>query len=538
MVENLHNNKLFVIFSIIFLSLMASNYALNRSFVKEILINEQLSILKNSSERVERWIENKKRSLQAINVLAAKFNPQIDAVTIKNILTQSLAIANFSSVYAGYENGETISSREFNRPINYDPRLRPWYINTLKNKDIYVTKPYMDVGLKVPVISICEQIKHDNKTRGVICGILSFSDVKNEILNLQLENGGYIFLIDESQNILLHPNESFEGNVLEPKIAHLSTQKALHYDTAWHITTTIPLSNSKLILVATTLKKDIYNKINEQFLRNFAIYAISACLFIFLGYFYNKNIQSQNQLLKKTKQEYEILLFSQTKMAELGQMIAAISHQWIQPLNSLGIFLGNLVQFKKLGRLSDDVFYDNIDRSLKNIDYMTNTMNMFKNFYKVEEKPQNFSVYTAINDTIFILFPQHSKINIKVVVKKGLICDCNNYINEFKQIIACLIQNSKQALSENQNTKRAKIVVSIKDDKSFFQMHIVDNAGGIKSGFEDKIFKPFLSTKNSSGLGLYVSKLIAQKKCGGDLKLVKNAKPTIFSLTILKDINA
>ena len=47
----------------------------------------------------------------------------------------------------------------------------------------------------------------------------------------------------------------------------------------------------------------------------------------------------------------------------------------IQPLNALGIFLGNLVQFKRLGRLSDEIFYDNIDRSLKNIDYMTITMN-------------------------------------------------------------------------------------------------------------------------------------------------------------------
>jgi putative sensor kinase of two-component regulatory system len=48
----------------------------------------------------------------------------------------------------------------------------------------------------------------------------------------------------------------------------------------------------------------------------------------------------------------------------------------------------------------------------------------------------------------------------------------------------------------------------------------------------DKIFTPFCSTKGSSGLGLYVSKLIANKKCGGDLSVVNFKNPTIFMLKI------
>ncbi|CZE46280.1 sensor histidine kinase [Campylobacter geochelonis] len=536
MVENFYNNRLFIVFSIIFLSLMAGNYALNRSFVKEILINEQLNILKSSSYRIEKWIENKRLSLQSINSLITHLDSKKDKEAIRDILLQSQAIANFSSVYSGYETGKSISSRNFNEPKNYDPRLRPWYKNTIAQTSTYITKPYADVGLQTSVISICQSIVENHLPKGVLCGILSFNDIKNEILDLRLENNGFLFLIDNELNILLHPNSALELSKAKFDIKNIDLNKTLNYETNDEIITIKPLQNSQLILVAKTLKKNIYHKINIQFLRNFTIYLISAILFIFLGYFYNQRVKREKEMFEKAKQEYEILLFSQTKMAELGQMVGAISHQWIQPLNALGILLGNLVQFKKLGRLNDEIFYDNIDRSLKNIDYMTNTMSIFKNFYKVEEKPQIFDIKEAIDDTIFILFSQHSKIKIRISCKKDIDLTCKNYINEFKQIITCLIQNSKQALNNAKDIKEPKIVISISKEDEFFNVRVIDNAKGIEDGFKDKIFKPFLSTKNSSGLGLYISKLIASKKCGGNLVLLKNKKPTIFLLKIAKQI--
>ena len=516
---------------------MVASHILNRSFVKEILINEQLNILKSSSHRIEKWIENKKLSLKSVNSLISNLDHNKDGVIIKDILNKSTQIANFSSVYAGYKDKQTLSSGDFKAPPNYDPTLRPWYQNTLKTDEIYVTKPYKDVGLKTSVISICQSIKQDREIKGVLCGILSFNDIKNEILDLSLDDGGYLFLIDSNQNILLHPDESLELKKAKFDIENLDLTKTQNYETKNEIFTIKPLQNSKLILIAKTPKDEIYKKINLQFIRNLAIYIISALLFLCLVYFYNKKIKNQTELLEKTKREYEILLFSQAKMIELGQMISSISHQWIQPLNALGIFLGNLVQFKRLGRLSDEIFYDNIDRSLKNIDYMTNTMIMFKNFYKVEEEVQEFNIKEAIDETIFILFSQHSKVQIKVLCKNSEKLKCKNHLNEFKQIITCLIQNSKQALNECRRLKYPKIVIAIKESGNFYEIRVIDNANGIEDELREEIFKPFKSTKKSSGLGLYISRLIAIKKCGGELNLSRTKNPTIFTLKIAKEIS-
>ena len=111
MKENVYKNNIFAIFSFIFLALMAGNYMLNRSFVREILVREQLSILKSSSERIEKWLENKKSSLRAVNELISKYDSAKDEQIITDILDRSQEIANFSSVYAGYENNITVLSR-------------------------------------------------------------------------------------------------------------------------------------------------------------------------------------------------------------------------------------------------------------------------------------------------------------------------------------------------------------------------------------------------------------------------------------------
>ncbi|CUU69038.1 sensor kinase of two-component regulatory system [Campylobacter hyointestinalis subsp. hyointestinalis] len=71
-----------------------------------------------------------------------------------------------------------LSSRLFQSPKDYAPTQRPWYINTVLQNGIYITKPYLDVGLKIQVISICQSIKRENELQGVICGVISFESIK------------------------------------------------------------------------------------------------------------------------------------------------------------------------------------------------------------------------------------------------------------------------------------------------------------------------------------------------------------------------
>ena len=82
---------------------------------------------------------------------------------------------------------------------------------------------------------------------------------------------------------------------------------------------------------------------------------------------------------------------------------------------------------------------------------------------------------------------------IKVVCKNGQTLKCKNHLNEFKQIITCLIQNSKQALNECKNLKNPRIVICVKDSGNFYEIRVIDNANGIEDELREEIFKPFKS---------------------------------------------
>lgn len=253
--------------------------------------------------------------------------------------------------------------------------------------------------------------------------------------------------------------------------------------------------------------------------------------------FYHE-ITQQHMKDQQNKVREEILI-QQSKMADLGEMIGAISHQWKQPLNALSIMLGNLLQFKELGQLDANIFQENLTRSLENIHYLSNTIDTFRYYYQPQKKAAKFDIYKAIEQTIFILQPHFKNKDIHISIKS--LADnheCFNFKNEFQQIMANLLINAKDALLENTTNedKWIHLYLSIHDD--LFEVRIFDNGFGIKEEILKHLFKPFRTSKGKQGTGngLYISKLIAKEKLEGNLILESSKAPTIFLLTFPKII--
>lgn len=86
------------------------------------------------------------------------------------------------------------------------------------------------------------------------------------------------------------------------------------------------------------------------------------------------------------------LLQNQNKFAELGELIGNIAHQWRQPLTRLSLILQNLRAFKRKNKMSDESFYEAVENSLRQIEFMTSTVENFRNFYKKDDAKREFSV--------------------------------------------------------------------------------------------------------------------------------------------------
>jgi two-component system NtrC family sensor kinase len=239
------------------------------------------------------------------------------------------------------------------------------------------------------------------------------------------------------------------------------------------------------------------------------------------------------------KLEQEAILFQQSKMADLGEMLGAISHQWSQPLNAISILLGNLLQFKEIGCLEDAILKENLEHALSNTRYLSSTIDTFRDFYRPDKKIQSFDIIEAISHTIFILEPYFKNTGIKIdIVEDKMKYNCYNYKNEFQQVIASLMINSKDALRGQTPHKHKYIKIHIEESDGNYQIKIEDNGSGIDLSIKEALFNSFETTKGAKGTGngLYLSKLIARKKLFGDLVLLSSSSPTVFLLSMSKKL--
>lgn len=249
---------------------------------------------------------------------------------------------------------------------------------------------------------------------------------------------------------------------------------------------------------------------------------------------------TKKELAKRYKKEQEDILFQQTKMADLGEMLGAISHQWRQPLHSLSLLLGNLSQFKQMGCLSDEIFDKNIEHALSSTNYLSNTIDTFRSFYLPNKELQAFELIEAINHTNLILEPyfKNSGIDIELIHKDDKYL-CNSYKNEFQQIIFSLLLNARDALLEDKSNKNKSIKIRIENEKEEYILKIEDNGSGINTAIKDTLFEPFKTTKDKkggTGTGLYLSKLIANTKLQGSLEVLSNSNPTTFLFKLPKKL--
>ena len=234
--------------------------------------------------------------------------------------------------------------------------------------------------------------------------------------------------------------------------------------------------------------------------------------------------------LNKNKQKQKVM-FWQSRLASLGQMLANIAHQWRQPLTELNLTLYNMKK-SSLSHKNNEVqsFYLESKNIIKN---MSNTIDDFTNFFNPNKEKNLFSVSNSINEAIQISerIVKDQNISIKLDVEEISLLGISN---ELTQIIINLLHNSKDAFVNNNILNREiKIMTKKRDD--FIVINVIDNAGSIEEKNMEKVFEPYFTTKHTSsgtGLGLFMSKMICEQAFNGSIEFQNTQTGVIFSITI------
>lgn len=231
-------------------------------------------------------------------------------------------------------------------------------------------------------------------------------------------------------------------------------------------------------------------------------------------------------------------LIQQSKLAEMGDMIAAIAHQWNEPLVELSAQVQDIQTSYLLNELQDIQVKDFVNDSMVQIKYMSRTLDDFRNFLKPSVKKQLFSIRKAFEDINEIIGKQVFYSNIKMSFNyknKDEEILIYGYKNEFKQVLLNLINNAKnKILDKNRNTNNKGLIkIDIQRTIKYNIIKIIDDGGLIDENIIKNIFDPYFTTKQEgTGLGLYMAKVIIEDKMKGKISVENYKKMVIFTIKL------
>ncbi len=248
----------------------------------------------------------------------------------------------------------------------------------------------------------------------------------------------------------------------------------------------------------------------------------------------NKDLRNRVDKEVEKNRKQDQLILKQSRLAQMGEMISMIAHQWRQPLNALTMLNQAVVLKYKRGKLDTDLidyFSKNSDRQIQQ---MSKTIDDFRDFFKPEKENVDYCINDVIVHCINMLNTVFSKYDLLIEYDNTQTIYSNGFPNELGQSLINIFNNAKDALVDNEIADKVIIVdLEQKDDKAIITIR--DNAGGIPDDIIDKIFDPYFSTKegkNGTGLGLYMTKLIIEDHLNGQISVENIDDGAEFTITL------
>jgi len=248
----------------------------------------------------------------------------------------------------------------------------------------------------------------------------------------------------------------------------------------------------------------------------------------------NNSLSDKVEEELEKNREKEKKLLQQSRLAQMGEMLSMIAHQWRQPLAAISSTSSALELKAELGKIDKEI----VQKSSKNISkyaqHLSETIDDFRNFFKSNKEELESSYNSMITSVLAIVQVSIENKNISLILELNTQRRFTTYPNELKQVILNLIKNAEDVLIENK-TKDAYIKLTTYSETNKEILEISDNAGGVSEEIVEKIFDPYFSTKlkkNGTGLGLYMSKIIVEDHCAGVLSVSNGKEGAIFTVIL------
>lgn len=248
----------------------------------------------------------------------------------------------------------------------------------------------------------------------------------------------------------------------------------------------------------------------------------------------NKTLEQRvKEEVDKNRQKDKQLL-AQSRLAQMGEMLSMIAHQWRQPLAAISATSAVLELKAELGRVDEETVIKQSKKISQYSQHLSRTIDDFRDFFKPSKELKESSYNEIIESVLDIVGTSIENKNITIIQKLSTEYRFLTYPNELKQVILNILKNAEDILLEkNIKDPKIKIITYTKEGGNVLEIH--DNAGGVSTEIIEKIFDPYFSTKlekNGTGLGLYMSKTIIEDHCSGILSVSNDEYGAVFKIEL------
>jgi C4-dicarboxylate-specific signal transduction histidine kinase len=232
-----------------------------------------------------------------------------------------------------------------------------------------------------------------------------------------------------------------------------------------------------------------------------------------------RQAETRGRELAELARRQEEQLEHSTRLAELGEMAAAISHELNQPLTGIRNYARNSFYMLDKQAGSPEEVKENLRLISEQVDRASKIINQMRELTRRSDR--HFALLdlnSVIRESVEFLLPQMrlSEVEVTLSLSPGLPLVRGDRIR-LSQVFLNLLTNARQAMEEakvrelgvrSYRAERADLPVVVQ---------VADTGKGFSTEEAPKLFMPFFTTKSrghGTGLGLSISRSIVQDHRG------------------------